>query len=267
MSLDRVLQLGYAQVTRKGERNNIMIDETDISQEKKWFYEQCAKTVINNLQKKNINAQYVSSRQEALAVVLGMIPSGATVARGDSVTIEQIRIIPELKKRKQNKIIDPFERDGKKSSTRPETGQEPKLDTQHKVRTKEALAADIFLVGTNAVTLDGKLVNIDGGGNRVAAMIFGPDKVIVIAGVNKIVKDVDEALKRIHNVAAPMNAMRHFLKHGDAQFGDLPCVRTGRCVDCNHDWRICRYTVIIEGATPWQKGRINVVLVGEELGI
>jgi hypothetical protein len=244
-----------------------MIDETDLSQEKKWFYEQYAKTVVNNLQKKNINAQYVSSREEALTTVLGMIPSGATVARGDSVTLDQIGILPELRKRKQNKIIDPFERDDNSSSTHPETEQGTEQRTQHRVRTKEALSADIFLVGTNAVTLDGKLVNIDGGGNRVAAMIFGPDKVIVVAGVNKIVKDVDEALKRIHNVAAPMNAMRHYLKHQGTQFGDLPCVKTGRCVDCNHNWRICRYTVIIEGATPWQKGRINVLLVGEELGI
>ena len=98
-------------------------------------------------------------------------------------------------------------------------------------------------------------------------MIFGPDKVIVVAGVNKIVKDVNEALERIHNVAAPMNAKRHYLKHHRPEFGDLPCVRTGRCVDCNHGWRICRYTVIIEGAMIREKGRINVVLIGEELGI
>jgi hypothetical protein len=243
------------------------VNETDLSQEKRWFYEQRAKTVVTNLQKNNINAQYVSNRDKALTAVLGMIPLEATVARGDSVTLDEIRIIPELRKRKQNKIIDPFERDINSSSNLPATVQGTALRIQHRVGTKEALSADIFLVGTNAVTLDGKLVNIDGGGNRVAAMIFGPDKVIVVVGVNKIVKDVDEALKRIHNVAAPMNAMRHYLKHKDTQFGDLPCVKIGHCVDCNHDWRICRFTVIIEGATPWQKGRINVVLVGEELGI
>jgi len=237
-----------------------MIDERDLSQEKRWFYEQYAKTVINNIKKKNMNAQYVSSRAEALATVLGMIPQGAIVARGDSVTIEQIGIIPELRNRQQNKIIYPFERNADGSSVYPDREQRKRIE-------REAFSADIFLVGTNAVTLDGKLVNIDGGGNRVAAMICGPEKVIVVAGVNKIVKDVDEALKRIHNVAAPMNAMRHYLKHEGTQFGDLPCARTGICVNCNHDWRICRYTVIIEGATPLQKGRINVVLVGEELGI
>ncbi len=82
------------------------------------------------------------------------------------------------------------------------------------------------------------------------------------------VEDVDEALARIRQVAAPMNAKRHFLKHHRSEWGDLPCVRTGSCVDCNHDYRICHYTVIIDGAmTVYHKGRINVVLVGEELGI
>jgi hypothetical protein len=129
------------------------------------------------------------------------------------------------------------------------------------------LLSEIFLTSTNAITLDGKLVNVDGAGNRVAAMIFGPKKVIVVAGVNKIVKDVDAALERIHNIATPINAIRHHLKHGDPEIADVPCVKIGKCVDCNHDWRACRYTVIIEGTMLPEKGRINVVLIGEELGI
>ena len=105
---------------------------------------------------------------------------------------------------------------------------------------RETFSSDIFLVGTNAVTLDGKLVNTDAWGNRVLAIIFGPEKVIVVVGVNKIVKDIKEALERIKKITAPMNAKRHFLKHHRQEFGELPCVRTGDCVDCNHDWRICR---------------------------
>ena len=237
-----------------------MINKTDLSQEKKWFYEQRAKTAVNNLQKKNINAQYVSSRQEALTTLLEMIPAGAMVARGDSVTIDQIGIIPELRKRKQNRLIDPIERDADGLYVIPKFEQRKKI-------ARETFSADIFLVGTNAVTLDGKLVNIDAWGNRVSATIFGPEKVVIVAGVNKIVKDVNEALERIHNVAAPMNAKWHYLKHHFEEYGALPCVRTGSCVDCNHDWRICRYTVIIEGAMIREKDRINVVLVGEELGI
>ena len=237
-----------------------MIDETDISREKEWLYQERARIVVANLQKKHINAQYVSSRQEALSVILEMIPPGVTVARGDSITIDQIGIIAELGKRKQNRIIYPLDRDAEGFYIIAEMEQRRGI-------ARETFSADIFLVGTNSVTLDGKLVNTDGWGNRVSAMIFGPEKVIVVAGVNKIVKDVNEALARIHEVCAPMNAKRHYLKHHMAEFGDLPCVRTGRCVDCNHEWRICCYTVIIEGSMIREKERINVVLIGEELGI
>ncbi len=237
-----------------------MLDERDISLERRWFYEERAKMVIASLKKRNINAQYTESREEALSVVLGMIPEGAIVARGDSVSLDQVGVIPELRKRNQNTIIDPLERDANGFYIIAEREQRLCLE-------REAFTSDVFLTGTNAVTLDGKLVNIDGHGNRVSAMVFGPEKVIVVVGVNKIVKDVNEALERIHEVAAPINAKRHYLKHHEEELGDLPCVRTGRCVDCNHDWRICRYTVIIEGSMILDKGRINVVLIGEELGI
>jgi len=233
-----------------------MIDEADISQERRWFYEQSARTVISNLQKRNMEGQYVSNCQEALSAILEMIPPGAIVARGDGVTLAQIGILPELKLRNQNRLVDPFE-------PCPDDLYLTNVERQG----REALFSDIFLTGTNAITLDGKLVNIDGMGNRVSAMIFGPKKVIIVAGVNKIVKDVNEALERVRKVAGPINARRHYLKHNRTELGDLPCVRTGKCVDCNHDFRICRYTVIIEGAMVRERGRINVVLVGEVLGI
>ena len=231
-----------------------------MNQEQKWFYGQRIKVTVKNFLKKNISAQYAASRQEALDIVLGMITAGAVVSRGDSITVDQVGIIPELFKRGQNKIIDPLARDAQGQYLLPEL-------EQRKNKAREVFSSDIFLVGTNAVTMDGKLVNIDAWGNRVAPMIFGPDKVIVIAGVNKIVKDVDAALDRIHNYAAPMNAKRHAIKHQRKDFGDLPCAKGGICVDCNHDWRICRYTTIIEGATIREKERISVVLVGEDLGI
>jgi hypothetical protein len=236
-----------------------MVNEMDVSQERKWFYEERAKKAIANLQKRNIDAQYVPSREEALSAIMAMIPSGAVVARGDSISFDQIGVVPELLKRNQNSVIDPFQwnADGSYVFEARERWQ----------MYREAFFADIFLTGANAVTLDGKLVNTDGLGNRVAAMIFGPKKVIIAAGINKVVTDVDEALKRIHEVAAPLNAKRHYLKNHHPELGDLPCVRTGSCVDCRHDWRICCYTVIIEGTTVEEKGRLNVVLIGEELGI
>jgi hypothetical protein len=132
---------------------------------------------------------------------------------------------------------------------------------------REALLSDVFLTSTNAITLDGRLVNIDGTGNRVAAMVFGPKKVIVVAGKNKIVKNVEEGLSQIHGVCTPMNIIRHRLKHGSGGPDEVPCVKTGKCADCYHEWRICRYTVIIEGQMPDDKDRIKVVLVGEPMGI
>ena len=236
-----------------------MVDDKDISLEKKWLGEERAKATVKNLRRRNINAWYFASRKEALDAVLEMIPQGATVARGDSITVDQIGIIPEFIRGNRHAIIDPFkwDADGHYVDTAEERWQ----------MQREAFFADVFLAGINAVTLDGKLVNVDGLGNRVAAIIFGPGKVILVAGVNKIVKDVDEAMARIRQVAAPMNAKRHYLKHHYDEMGDLPCVRTGRCVDCTHDWKICCYRVIIEGAALSEKGRINVVLVGEELGL
>lgn len=236
-----------------------MVNETDLSLEKKWFGEERAKVAIKNLQRKNINAQYCDNREEALRVILEMVPQGATVGRGDSVSIEQIGIMPELFRRKQNVIIDPFKVDADGNFV-------DSLEDRQRME-REIFFADVFLVGSNAVTLDGKLVNVDGHGNRVAAMVFGPRKVIIAAGVNKIVKDVNGALERIRQVAAPMNAKRIYLKRRRMEFEQLPCVRTGQCVDCAHEWKICRFTVIIDSNMPYYPGRINVVLVGEELGI
>ena len=135
-----------------------MIDETDISQERKWFYEQRARTVVNNLQKRNMNGQYVSSRQEALSAILEMIPPGAIVARGDSVSFDQVGVIPELMKRNQNTLIDPFQRDA--------NGFYVAEAEERRRMQRETFFADIFLTGTNAITPDGKLVSTDGLGNR-----------------------------------------------------------------------------------------------------
>jgi hypothetical protein len=236
-----------------------MADLLSTKEETQWFYEQRAAVAIKNLTRKNINAQYIPNRQEALPIIMGMIPPGVVVARGDSLSCDQVGVLRELKKRNQNAILDPFETDSEGYFT-------ADAATRQRLQ-KEAFLADIFITGTNAITMDGKLVNIDGKGNRVAAMIFGPDKVIVVVGGNKIVKDEAEALMRVRQYAAPLNAKRHALKHHQDGFIDLPCVKSGSCVDCSHGYRICHYTVIIGGAMDWQKGRINVVIIGEALGI
>lgn len=235
-----------------------MIDERDISQEKAFYYKQRAQRVIENLEKRRMKGYYAASRQEALSLIMDLIPAGAVVARGDSITLDQIGLVEAILKRGQNTLINPFQIDEEGYWIKPE---------ERLQMMRESFFADILVTGTNAISLDGKLVNIDGAGNRVAAMIFGPEKVILAVGVNKIVKDTEEGLQRIHQYAAPLNAKRHNLKHHDSLLAELPCVRTGVCADCRHEMRICNYTVIIDGAMPQHQGRINVVLIGEELGI
>jgi hypothetical protein len=241
-----------------------MVDETNVNEEKQWYYEQRAKTVIDNLKKKKLDAYYVSNRKEALATIMEMIPEETVIGRGDSVTMEQIGVIDELRKRDRNKIIEPYKMYLVMNDPNADLGQA--IAECRRVQ-REALLSDIFLTGANAVTLDGKLVSTDAGGNRVAATIFGPKKVIIAVGANKIVSNLDAALERIHNVAAPLNAKRHQLKHGGKSMAQLPCVHTGNCMDCSSEHRLCNYTTIIEGSSFLDRGRINVVLVGEELGL
>ena len=236
-----------------------MIDETDMSQEKELYYKERAETVIKNLKKRHINGHYASNRREALVAAMSMIPHSAVVAHGDSISVEQVGLFDELMKRDQNKVINFFRRDADGSPIH-------KPEERHLLE-QESFDADIFITGTNAITLDGKMVNTDGMGNRVALMIYGPRKVILIIGANKIVNNEEEARQRIRDIAGPLNAIRHYTKHNIASLGNLPCVLTGRCVDCSSEARICRYTVIIEGADVVHKGRINVILVGEELGL
>jgi len=235
-----------------------MADDINTTREMEWLSETRAQIAAKNLKKKHINALYVPTRTEALSAILRMVPDGATVVRGDSITLEQIGVMSALIKRGQNRIVDPFEKD---TSGRFLHKPEQAINMYRK-----AFTADVFLAGTNAVTLDGKLVNTDGTGNRVAPMIFGPKKVILAAGVNKIVNDADEARKRIRDVCAPLDVKRYILKHGQTEYDVLPCAKTGLCTDCKNDLRFCCYTVIIEAAAITEHYRINVVLIGEELG-
>jgi len=223
------------------------------------FFERLAHKSIENLNKRGVKAHYAGDRREALSMVMEMIPPGVTVGTADSMTLLQVGVLSALKKRGRNEIFNPFERD-------PEGNRVFQGEQKEELKRK-AFFSDVFVIGTNAVTLDGKLVNTDAGGTRVAAMIFGPKKVIIVVGANKIVKDVEEALRRIREVAAPQNVIRIATKHHSAEHLELPCAASGICSDCNHPRRICRYTTIIEGVSSEHKGRIHVLLVGERLGI
>lgn len=236
-----------------------MKEDLNTDSEQQAIYEKLASRAIRSLNRRFINAQYVSNKAEALSAVMAMVPKGALVGTADSLTLLQVGILREIKKRGQNEIVNPFLRNEEGYFV---VEQEERVKMMRKV-----FSCDIYLIGTNALTLDGKLVNTDGFGNRVSAMIFGPRKVIIVVGANKIVMNLEEALQRIRNVCAPTNAVRHATKHQATGFKTLPCVKTGICANCNEPYRICHYTTIIEGEQERRQGHLNVVVVGESLGI
>ena len=183
---------------------------------------------------------YCATAEEAKEQILSLIPKGASVGWGGSLSMEEAGVMDAIKNGDHNAI------DRHRSS-----------DPQEQKRIYgEIVCADFFLMSTNAFTLDGELVNIDGLGNRVACLSYGPDKVIVLASIDKMCTDVDEAVRRVHLVAAPPNALR--VK------ADTPCARTGVCADCLSPDCICCQTLITRKSRI--PGRITVVLTGEHLG-
>lgn len=211
-------------------------------QELQNFNEKRANKVVTALLKKDFEALYVPDKASALKEVINRIPEGARVGIGGSVTLRQIGLPEELKKR-GHVLYDHWQG----GLTQEELDQ---------IR-KQQLTCDVFLTGTNAITADGKLVNTDFTGNRVASMIFGPGKVIVVAGINKVVTNLEAALERIKNEASPKNALRLGFS--------TPCAGATFCTDCSGTNRLCRVTTIIE-ARP--KGILDytVIIAGENLG-
>lgn len=243
-----------------------MIDELNVQAEFHSYWQQQAGLAVANFRRKRLHAEYVPDRRAALEKVLSLIPPGASVGWGNSVTLRQIGVISALKESGDHQVFDSFVVDEDGNSL---LSGEERLNLQ-----RQALLADVFLSGANAITLDGKVVATDANGNRVAAMIFGPKKVIIVAGINKLVPDLDAALDRIHRVASPVNFRRLASKYHRTAYYELPCVKTGKCVDCTHPERGCCYTIIIEAgrsASPQfpleHVNRVNIVLVGESLGI
>ncbi len=199
-----------------------------------------AQELVKALEKRNFEAYYASDVEDAKSIALSMIPKGATVASGGSVTLGQIGLIDAVKTADYNYL----------DRANPPAG----MDANGVL--KAGLTADVYLTSSNAVTRDGQLVNIDGNGNRVAAMLYGPDKVIVILGTNKITEDVDSAIVRIKTKAAPPNTLRLGL--------ETPCSKTGYCMDCKGSSRICGMTTVMSYCR--SKGRVAVIVVPEELG-
>lgn len=244
--------------------DHVSVDETDMSMPIGWVAEQRANVAIEAMRRRHFQAKYVPNRAAALDAIMDLIPEGKTVFRTDSVTLDQIGFVPEIRARGKNTLLYPQEKDGRGNNIHGDYDENKEL--YFKLQ-REVFTSDIYITGANAITMDGMIMSTDGGGNRVAPMIFGPRKVILVVGVNKIVENRDAAFKRIRDFCAPVNVKRHLDMHNRPWYGGLPCASTGICTDCDHPRRICNYTAILENSLPRVADRINVIIVGDILGI
>ncbi len=202
--------------------------------------EKLISTLIENLSKRNIKGLYFKDLNETKKAVLQIIPQNLTVGIGNSRTLKDMNISQELNKR-GNIVYDKTFAKSKEES---------------KELKKKSLITDWYISGSNAISMDGHIVNIDHSGNRVAALTYGPEKVIIVIGTNKITKSLDEAIFRSRNHSAPLNAKR-------AGFNP-PCIELGKCSDCKTKERVCYYLSIIEGQ--YIDDRMYVFIVNQELG-
>lgn len=197
--------------------------------------------LINNFKLRNIEVTYFERIQDAANMILKLIPIQSTIGIGHSATLQKMNITDLLIER-GNVVYD------KELSTSKE---------ECKTLKKKALLSDWYISGSNAVSEDGRIVNVDHSGNRVAAISFGPDNVIIVVGKNKITKSLDEAINRVKNVACPLNAKR-------AGFNP-PCVTINKCVNCVSKERVCNCLSIIEGQA--DKNRMKLFIINDELGL
>lgn len=207
---------------------------------KKTYYAKRGEILVKNLRSRHFDAVYCDNAAEALEKALAWIPKGATVGWGGCRSVQQIGLLQAVKTGNYHA----YDRD---SAATPE---------ERTRISKQCLTADVFLTGANAISLDGQMVNIDGTGNRVAAIVYGPDTVIVVAGMNKVSDTLEDAIKRARTIAAPMNQQR--FPH------QTPCKVTGSCADCKSADCICNQILITRNCRP--AGRIKFIIVGEELG-
>lgn len=212
-----------------------------MDQNTKFVVDARVKRTMESLEKNNISAYYVETEEKALKKLEELIPAGGVVGIGGSMTLFEVGVIDFLRKGNYQ-LLDRY--------------QEGLTPAGMKEIFRKSFFADAYVTGSNAITEDGELYNVDGNGNRVAAMLYGPDRVIVIVGINKLVKDVEQAIIRVEETSAPANNKR--------LNKDNPCTKVGHCMDCNSEGRICNeYTLIKRQGV---KGRIHVIIVNKELG-
>ena len=199
-----------------------------------------SKKIIDGLASRNMTGYYAQNKEEALRIALSLIPEGSTIARGGSMSVNEIGLTEALE-------------NGNYKFTNREKISDPDAKRQAEIDTYDS---DIYLCSANAITTDGVIVNIDGNANRVSAFAYGPRKVIAIVGMNKVAADVDAAMKRARNEAAPINAQRFGLS--------TPCTKTGMCMNCRIPDTICCQFLITRYSK--HNDRIHVILVDDNLG-
>lgn len=207
---------------------------------KQQAYKTLANTMIPKLEKRGMEAFYCENSADAVALAMDMMKEGGTVGMGGTETVKETGLLAAV----QNSDLTFIDRSLAKT---PEEKKAVFLET---------MGCDYFLMSTNAITIDGELVNIDGNANRVACLAHGPEHVIILVGMNKVTHDVPSAIARVQNVASPCNAARLGTR--------TPCATLGHCGDCHSEDCMCCQIVITRHSR--HKGRIKVILIGEELG-
>ena len=212
----------------------------EINLPKQKYYETVASTIIQNLNKRQIEGYYCKDKTSAIQKALELIPEGSSISYGGSMTLNETGLMNAI----ENGNYKLIKRENANNA-----------EEQRKIYA-EICASDFFLMGSNAITLDGELINIDGRGNRVAFLCFGPQNVLILTGMNKVVSNIESGVKRVRDIAAPPNGIRLNKQ--------TPCALTGRCGDCYSPDCMCGQLVITRrSGIP---NRIKVILIGEDLG-
>jgi len=211
---------------------------------------------LRSLRSRNLGAVFAENSEDARNKIVDLIPEGTLVGIGDSTTVAQIGVKEELKKRGV-KVLDGFDRTRVYASMKD-------YEEHHNRLVRESAMCEVFLTGTNAVTQDGRLVNVDAAGNRVAGMFWGHPTTIIVVGRNKIVKNLDEAFQRIRKIIAPNHIRIRTVELGGRRV-ETPCVVTGECSDCKVKDRMCNVFTVIEGKP--LRTSINVIILEEDLGL
>ena len=216
------------------------MEESSMTEFTQKYYDKRAQVLIKNLQNRHFEAYYCKTKEEALEKAISLIPAGSTVGWGGAQSAQEIGLMNAV--HAGDFVV--LDRD---KATNPQEREEIM---------RKCLFTDTFITGANAISLDGQMVNIDGNGNRVAAIVYGPKQILVIAGMNKVVDTLESAVIRARTVAAPMNKQRFPLQ--------TPCEVTASCADCKGDGCICNQILVTRNCKP--AGRIKFILVQEELG-